>query len=123
MLHYPPEAEYVSAVSLGQEVLWLRNLLEEIGYEQKSPSTLHIDNQSALSVAKNPEHHGRVKHLDLRFYWLRDEVARHRLQVQYLPTDDMPADALTKPLGRERLEKLVDLLGLARPKSRVEGEC
>ena len=34
-----------------------------------------MDNQSALQVMKNPEHHGRMKHLDLRFYWLRDTVA------------------------------------------------
>ena len=37
-------------------------------------NTLFIDNQSAISVANNPEHHGRMKHLDLRFYWLRDMV-------------------------------------------------
>ena len=52
------EAEYVAATSAGQEILWLRNLLTEFGYKLSSPSTLHIDNRSALSVAKNPEHHG-----------------------------------------------------------------
>ena len=64
------EAEYVSAVSAGQEMIWLRNLLTEFGYQFDSASTLFIDNQSAISVANNPEHHGRMKHLDLRFYWL-----------------------------------------------------
>jgi hypothetical protein len=117
------EAEYVAAVSLGQEVLWLRNLLEEIGYKQDSPSTLRIDNQSALSVAKNLEHHSRVKHLDLRFYWLRDEVERRRLQVQHISTEVMPADALLKALGRERLQKLARLIGLECQTPRVEGEC
>jgi hypothetical protein len=68
------EAEFVAATSAGQEILWLRNLFTELGYKMDSPSTLHIDNCSALSVARNPEHHGRMKHLDLRFYWLRDEV-------------------------------------------------
>ena len=68
------EAEYVSAVSAGQEMIWLRNLLSEFGYEFNSASTLFVDNMSAISVANNPEHHGRMKHLDLRFYWLRDMV-------------------------------------------------
>ncbi|SJL14967.1 uncharacterized protein ARMOST_18444 [Armillaria ostoyae] len=68
------EAEYVAAVAAGQEILWLRNLFKEFGFESHSPSTLHINNQSVLSVARNPDHHGRVKHLDLRFYWLHDEV-------------------------------------------------
>ena len=67
------EAEFVSAVSAAQEMLWLQNLLTELGFPTSS-LPLYIDNMSALSVAKNPEHHGRMKHLDLRFYWLHDTV-------------------------------------------------
>ena len=59
------EAEFIAAVSCGQEMLWLRNLLTEFGYQFNGASTLFIDNQSAISVANNPEHHGRMKHLDL----------------------------------------------------------
>ena len=50
------EAEYVAATSAGQEILWLHNLFHELGYTISMPSTLFIDNCSALSVAKNPEH-------------------------------------------------------------------
>ena len=60
------EAEYVSAVSATQEILWLRNLFTEMGFPV-TDLPLYIDNMSALSVAKNPEHHGRMKHLDLCF--------------------------------------------------------
>ena len=81
------EAEYVSAVSAGQEMIWLRNLLSEFGYEFNSASTLFVDNMSAISVANNPEHHGRMKHLDLRFYWLRDMVEAGQIQVKHLRTD------------------------------------
>lgn len=70
------EAKYVAAVSIGQEILWLCHLFTELGLVFDSPSTLHIDNMSALSVAQNPNHHGRMKHLNLRFYWLRDEVEK-----------------------------------------------
>ncbi|TFY71470.1 hypothetical protein EVG20_g1549 [Dentipellis fragilis] len=93
------EAEYVSAVAAGQEILFLRNLFTCFGYSLNSPTPLSIDNQSALSVTKNPEHHGRMKHLDLRFYWLRDEVAKGHISVSYLSTHDMPADLLTKSLS------------------------
>ncbi len=93
------EAEYVSAVSASQEILWLRNLFEEFGYKHTGPSTLHIDNQSALSVMRNPDHHGHVKHLDLHFYWLRDEIEHGRIQVEHLHTDEMLADILTKALN------------------------
>ena len=107
------EAEYVAACSAGQEILWMRNFLTECGYSVKgAPSTLYIDNNSALQVAKNPEHHGRMKHLDLRFYWLRDEVHRGSIRLVHLQTADMPADMLTKALGRVKLQHMAALSGL-----------
>ncbi|KAJ3013542.1 hypothetical protein NUW54_g1564 [Trametes sanguinea] len=106
------EAEFVAAVSAGQEVLWLRNLLTEFGFDVSAASRLRIDNLSALSVAKNPEHHGRMKHLDLRFYWLRDEVAKGRIAIEHLRTSDMPADILTKSLAKPKVLEMVKMLGL-----------
>ena len=106
------EAEYVASTSAGQEILWLHNLFHELGYTFSTPSTLHIDNRSALSVAKNPEHHGRMKHLDLRFYWLRDEVEKGHINLVHLRTDDMVADILTKALGRMKVLEMVKMLGL-----------
>jgi hypothetical protein len=106
------EAEYVAAVSAGQEILWLHHLFTELGFQFKSPSTLHIDNQSAISVAKNPDHHGRVKHLDLKFYWLRDEVEKGIIHVKHVPTDVDPADILTKALSCPKTLDMLSLLGL-----------
>jgi hypothetical protein len=109
------EAEYVSAVSAGQEIIWLCNLLTEFGYKFDSPSTLRIDNQSALAVAKNPEHHGRMKHLDLRYYWLRDKVEQGDIQLEYIPTAEMPADLCTKALGRIKVAEARSMMGLFLP--------
>ena len=52
------EAEFVAVTTAGTEVVWMQNFLDELGFEIKDPSNICIDNQSALSVAKNPEHHG-----------------------------------------------------------------
>ena len=68
------QSEYVAAVAAGQEMLWLKNLFTEMGFSVPLGLPMCIDNQSAIQVAKNPEHHGRMKHLDLRFYWLRGTV-------------------------------------------------
>lgn len=106
------EAEYVSAVSAGQELIWMRQFLAELGYDFDGPSLLCVDNKSAIQVARNPEHHGRMKHLDLRFYWLRDMVEKGLICVEYLQTEDMPADILTKPLSKQQVEHGVSLLGL-----------
>ena len=62
------EAKYVSAASAGREVLWMWNLLIKIGIEMKGPSPLMADNQSALHNIKNPEHHGRMKHIDVKYH-------------------------------------------------------
>ncbi|EIN13264.1 hypothetical protein PUNSTDRAFT_59270 [Punctularia strigosozonata HHB-11173 SS5] len=110
------EAEYVAACYAGREVLWLRNLLSELGFEATAaPSRLRIDNQSAISVAKNPEHHGRMKHLDLAFYWLRDTVEAGLITVDYIPRSQMPADALTKALGAAKVAECARMMGLTSP--------
>lgn len=107
------EAEYVSACEAGKEILWLRSILREFGYKIDSPSILRIDNQSALTVSKNPEHHGRMKHLDLRYFWLRDTVEMGHITPIYVPTSEMPADLLTKPLARALVEKFRAVMGLS----------
>lgn len=106
------EAEYIAAVEADKEVKWMRSLLKEFGMEVTQPSTLYIDNQSAISVSKNPEHHGRMKHLDLRFYWLRDNVESGHITPKHISTHDMIADCLIKPLVRVKHIKCRDGLGL-----------
>jgi len=107
------EAEYVAACSAGTEICWMRNLFSELGFDLSSTSSpLYVDNQSAIAVARNPEHHGRMKHLDLRYYWLRDEVERKVISVCYCPTREMPADLLTKALPLLKVKECCKMLGL-----------
>jgi len=107
------EAEYIAAAHAGQEVKWLHNLLTELGYTFKGPHTLYMDNLSAISVTHNPEHHGRMKNLDLKYLWLRDEVANKKsIRTVHCPTDFMPADILTKPLPLVKVKTAYRLLGL-----------
>ena len=74
-------------------------------------SALH--NNSAVQVTKNPEHHGRIKHLDLRYYWLRDQVNMGVIRILHLRTDEMPADLITKALGRIKVQLFTKMIGLA----------
>lgn len=108
------EAEYVAAVSAGQEIVWLRKFFAELGYDKvaSAPSTLKVDNQSAMSVAKNPQHQGRMKHLDIRFYWLRNKVKKRNIKLEYVPTAEMPADLLTKPLPAHGTQKFRAMMGV-----------
>ena len=95
-------------------MLWLKNLFTEMGFSVPLGLPMCIDNQSAMQVAKNPEHHGRMKHLDFKYYWLRDEVEKKVLAVDYIPTDSMVADILTKPLTKVKVLEACRQLGLQR---------
>ena len=110
------EAEYMAATEAAKEILWMRNILHEFGFSQHGASPLHIDdNQSAISVSKNPEHFGRMNYLDLWFFWLRDIVDEGTITPVHIPGTEQPADALTKPLAlplirlaRQRMGLVVD---------------
>ena len=106
------EAEFIAAVDAGREIVWMRNLLTELGYSLSEPSILRVDNQSAVAVSKNPEHHGRMKHLDLRFFWLRDQVEAGVIAPAYVPTAENAADILTKAVPPEKVKICCRLMGL-----------
>ena len=107
------EAEYIAANAAGRDIAWVRNLLTEFGYSlSESPSTLYMDNNSAIAVAKNPEHHGRLKHMQLRLYWLRDVIEQGMIAPEYVPTASMLADLLTKALPLVKVAELRSLMGL-----------
>ncbi|KIJ49713.1 hypothetical protein M422DRAFT_89278, partial [Sphaerobolus stellatus SS14] len=106
------EAEYVAAVEAGKEILWMRHILEEFGYPVQEASPLLIDNQSALSVCKNPEHHGRMKHLRARYFWLRDEVEANTIKPLYTQSNEQLADILTKALSPVKVNNFCSKIGL-----------
>ena len=111
--HSTTEAEYVAANQAGRDIMWMRNLFTEFGYDlSESPSTLFMDNNSAIAVAKNPEHFGRLKHIQLRLYWLRDVVEDGLINPQYVQTDWMLADILTKAVPPVKVVALRRLMGL-----------
>ena len=64
------EAEYVASVAAGKEILWMQMLFKELHFDVKNPSTMMMDNQSALAIIKNPKHHGQMKHIDISHHWI-----------------------------------------------------
>jgi len=92
------EVEYISGAHATKEAVWLRQLLFELGLNTSSPTVLHVDNQSAIAIAKNPEFHDRTKHINVCYHFLRQVVEDRTVELQYTPTRDQVADALTKGL-------------------------
>jgi hypothetical protein len=71
------EAEYVACSTAVQEAVWLRRFLQhlEIVMDAPNPITIHCDSTVALAYAKDPKYHGKTKHIDIRYHYIRDMVA------------------------------------------------
>ena len=106
------EVEHISAVQAGKEILCMCQFMQELGYIMSGPSLLRMDNQSAIAVSKNPEHHSKMKHLSLRLFWLRDAVQDGLIAPTFVATHDMAADIFTKALDRSKGQNCAQMLGL-----------
>ena len=92
------EAEYMAAAAAVKEGLWLRTLLLDFGFDI-SPVCIMADNQSAIKLLRNPVTSARSKHIDVIHHFARERVLRKEVSFQYISTDKMLADVLTKPLN------------------------
>lgn len=91
------EAEFVAACESAKEILWLKQLLSELG-ENYNCITLCVDNQSAIKLINNPSYHKRTKHIDVKYNFIREKVELGLIKVEYVPSNEQLADILTKPL-------------------------
>jgi hypothetical protein len=97
-----------------KEIMWLRQFLIDLDYgDPDLATTLFTDNQGALALAENPVSHARSKHIDIRHHFIRNAVIVGTVFVQYIPTDSMTADSLTKALGRQKHERCLELMGMS----------
>jgi len=106
------EAEYVAACETTKEAMWLRYLLKQIGMLPNGPFPLLCDNQSAIRIVRNPEHHQRTKHIAVRYHFIREKQAAGDINVSYVNTRDQLADIFTKPLEPYRFVIIRKLIGV-----------
>ncbi len=119
------ESEYQALTQAAKEATWLRLLLTELSIEiqgsdinvesgkkcfQDIIMDLRGDNQSAIALSHNPVLHTRTKHIDIQHHYIRDEVLGERIKLTYVPTEEMVADGLTKPLGPVKFEEFLKQL-------------
>ncbi|KAI1006420.1 hypothetical protein K3495_g1801 [Podosphaera aphanis] len=111
------ESEYIALSTSAKQGQWIAQVFRDLGrsrYIGKNPDRVQMygDNQGALALVKNPHLHERSKHIDVCFHYIRDLAEKGRLVVDYIPTAEMIADGLTKPLMRVNFQKFKRLLGL-----------
>jgi hypothetical protein len=76
--------------------------------------TIYCDSTAALAYAKDPKYHGRTKHIDIRYQYIRDMIAQKEVVLKHISTSRMIADPLTKPIARDVFQAHVRSLGLRR---------
>lgn len=105
------EAEYIFGCHAACQGVWLKELMKELGVVEDSPVLLKMDNTSAMNLAKNPVSHGRSKHIEVRYHFLRDMVTKGKIELIYCKTDYQLADLFTKALKFDRFEVLRKEIG------------
>ena len=104
------EAEYIAATETAKETLWMRGLVTD-GIKVDSV-IVNCDSQSAIHLSKNQVYHERTKRIDVRMHFLRDEIAKGKISLRKVPTEENTADALTKYLPSVKFDKCLSLMGV-----------
>lgn len=106
------EAEFVAAAACTCQAVWMKRVLKKLGYGGSESTIIFCDNSSTIKLSKNPVMHGRSKHIDVRFHFLRDLVNEGVVQLKFCGTQEQVADILTKPLKLESFQELRGRLGV-----------
>ena len=106
------EAEFVAAASCACQAIWLRRILEEIQFKQQGATSIYCDNSSTIKLSRNLVLHGRSKHIDVKYHFLRDLAKDEVINLIFCKSEDQVADIFTKPLKTPLFHKLRELLGV-----------
>ena len=125
------EAEYMALSICAKEGLWTSQLLRDLGFTEfigdhlkrvtiiedevhksASPTQIKGDNQAALALVGNKHIHDRSKHIDVNYHNIRDLHERNLITVSFVPSADIAADGLTKPLIKDKHKAFKKQLGM-----------
>ncbi|KAH7366225.1 hypothetical protein KP509_18G068600 [Ceratopteris richardii] len=90
----------------------LTRYLDEIGFGENQPTTIHCDNVSVESLAKNPVMHQQTKHIEVREHIIREKIQSGDIILHHCNTKENVADLFTKALGKELFIKHRSSLGM-----------
>ncbi|GKE08170.1 retrovirus-related pol polyprotein from transposon TNT 1-94 [Tanacetum coccineum] len=105
------EAEYIALSGYCAQVLWIRSQLTNYGHGfNKIP--MYCDNKRVIALCCNNVQHSRSKHIDIRYHFIKEQVENGVIELYFVSTEYQFADIFTKMLCRERIEFLIDKLGM-----------
>ncbi|GJY69312.1 hypothetical protein Tco_0472294 [Tanacetum coccineum] len=103
------EAEYISLSGYCAQILWMRSQFTDYGFQfNKIP--LYCDNKSVIALCCNNVQHSRAMHIDVRYYFIKEQVENGIVELYFVRTEYQLADIFTKPLPRERFNLFIEKL-------------
>ncbi|GAA0152219.1 hypothetical protein LIER_37448 [Lithospermum erythrorhizon] len=93
------------------ELVWLKQLLGELSFQQSTPMDLFCDNQVVVHIASNPIFHERIKHIEVDCHFVRDKLQENTIHTFHVRFEDQLADLFTKCLGGNQVLILCNKLG------------
>ncbi|KAK8924049.1 hypothetical protein KSP39_PZI019433 [Platanthera zijinensis] len=102
------EAEFRAMAHDICEGLWLRSLMSDLGLSETAPIRLYCDNKAAISIANNPVHHDRTKHIEVDRHFIKEHIEKKIICILFVLSEGQLADILTKSLGANLHYGLID---------------
>ena len=106
------EAEIIAASTCTLEVMYFCALLRDLGLEQTAPTVLRVDNTGAIELSRDRKSCNKSRHIDRRYFKVREFTASGNVKVVHVPTQDNAADVLTKWLAPATFHQHVATLTL-----------
>ena len=94
------------------EIMWLHQLLMEVGIKTVVPTKLWCDNQTALHIASNPIFHERIKHIEIDCHFVCEKIQLSLISTEYVKTGEQLGDIFTKALSGDWVSYLCNKLGM-----------
>ena len=92
------------------ELLWIKRIMQDLGFEVKESMNLHCDNQAAVKIANNPVLHDRTKHVEVDRHFIRDHLEKKTIKLPHVASKDQLADMLTKAVCTDAFYSSLDKL-------------
>lgn len=106
------EAEFRGMAHGVCELLWVKNILKDLGFKYQKPMSLHCDNKAAIEIAHNPVQHDRTKHVEVDRHFIKENLDRKIIRFPFVQSEDQLADVLTKAVSGRVFNSSIDKLGM-----------